>query len=156
MLSCIVCCKLSDLCCDLQEKIFRWLTSHFLKYCIGTHETQIFPVESAADTLAFMQHIHPKISEQNHGPKFIINIDKTPIFFTCHSKKTLEWKGTKSVNIHTSTNDTKRVTLAVSVCVDGSKLPPMLIFKESQNCWIANNEFPNFPPSCKYYCQENA
>ena len=114
------------------------------------------PVESAAYALDFMQHICPKVSEQNRNPKFIINMDQTPIFFTCHSKKTLEWKGTKSVNIPTSTIDTKRATLAVSMCADGSKLTPMLIFKGTENDWIVKKEFPNFPPGCEYYCQEIA
>ena len=68
---------------------------------MGTHKTQRSPVESAVDLLDFMQHIHPKVSEQNWDPKLIM--DQTPIFFTCHSKKTMEWKGTKSVNICTLT-----------------------------------------------------
>ena len=45
--------------------------------------------------------------------------------------------------------------MAVSVCADGSKLPPMFIFKGTQNGWIAKKEFANFPPSCKYSCPEN-
>ena len=64
--------------------------SHSVKHWMGTHETQRSPVESAADVLDFMQHICPKVSEQDCNPKFIVNIDHTPIFFTGHSKKTLE------------------------------------------------------------------
>ena len=96
---------------------------------MGTHETQRSPVESAVNAFDFMQHICPKVSEQNLDPKFDINIDQTSIFFNFHSKKMLEWKGMKSVKIHTSTNDTKRVTLALSVCADSSKLPPIVLFK---------------------------
>ena len=123
---------------------------------VGTHEAQRSPVELAADALDFMQHICPEEFEQNCNPKFIVNMDQTPILFTCHSKKTLEWKGMKSVNICTSTNDTKRATMAISECADDSKLPPMLLFRGSQCSWIAKEEFPNFPPGCKNYCQENA
>ena len=65
------------------------------------------------------------------------------MFFTCHSKRTLEWKGMKSVNIGTSTNDTKRATLAVSVCADGSKLPPMLIIKGTQTVGLQKKSFQN-------------
>ena len=107
VLSHIVFHKASELCHDFWEKSerakanvsFRWLKNHSLKYHMGTHEMQRSPVEFAAVALVFMQHIHPKVSEQNSNPKFIINMDQTPIFFTCYSKKTLEWKGTKSVNI---------------------------------------------------------
>ena len=122
---------------------------------MGKHETQRSPVELAADELNFMQHIFPKVSEQNCDPKFIINMDQTPIFFTCHSKKILKWKGTKSVHILTSRNDTKRATLAVFVFADRSNLPPILIFKGTQNGQIAKKELSNFPPGCKYFCQEN-
>ena len=97
---------------------------------MGTPEIQRSPVELAADAYDFMQHVGPKISEQNHDATFIINMDQTPIFFTCHPKKTLEWKRTKIVNIFTSTNDN-----------DGSKLPSMLIFKGNENGWIVKEEF---------------
>ena len=43
----------------------------------------------------------------------------------------------KSVNIHASLNDTKRVPMAVSVYADGTKSPAMFIFKGTQNGWIA-------------------
>ena len=79
MLSCIVCHKASDLCGKLERVkayvIFRWLKSHSLQYCIGIYETQRSPVKSAEDALDLMQHIHPKVSEQNHDSTFIINMD---------------------------------------------------------------------------------
>ena len=65
--------------------------------------------------------------------KFIINIDQTLVFLTSHYKQTLETSGAKRINIHTSTQDTRWDTLAVTVCVDSMKLPPMLIFKSKQN-----------------------
>ena len=117
----IVCGKASDLCHDFWVQserakanvIFRWLKSHALKYHMDTHETQR-SVDLTTDVMDFMQHICPKVSEENWNPKYII-MDQTPIFFNCH------WngKGTKSVNICTSTNDAKRATLAVSMCTDG-------------------------------------
>ena len=60
------------------------------------------------------------------------------------------------MSIHTSTTDTKIATLAISVCEDGSKLPPILIFKGTKNGQIAKKELSNFTPGCKYYCKENA
>ena len=44
----------------------------------------------------------------------------------------------------------------MTVCADGTKLPPMLIFKGKQNGRIATEEFPMFPTGCEYFCQENA
>ena len=90
-----------------------------------------------------MQSIHPKVSKQNCNSKFIIIMDQTPIFFACHSKKTLEWERKKSVNICPSMEDTKRSTLAVSVHAGGTKLPPIVIIKGTQNGQIAK-KVPKF------------
>ena len=88
--------------------------------------------------------------------KNIINMDEIPVFFTSHSKQTLEMRGVKIVTIHTSTQDTRWAILAVIVCADGTKLPPMLIFEGKQIGRIVEKEFPMFPTGCKYFCQENA
>ena len=58
------------------------------------------------------------------------------------------------VNICISIKDTKCVTLAVSVCKDGTKLTPMMIFGKTQNRIVAQM-FPTFPTSGKYNCQED-
>ena len=91
-----------------------------------------------------LQHICPKVNEQNHNPKFIIDMDQNPIFIPSHSKKILEWKGIKSVNTCTSTDNTKRATLAVPVCADGKKLLLILIFKGTRKCQIVNKEIQIF------------
>ena len=52
--------------------IFRWLRSNSFKYFMGTHETQRFPAESAADALNFMQHTCPKVSEQNQYQNLLL------------------------------------------------------------------------------------
>ena len=48
------------------------------------------------------------------------------------------------------------MTLAVIVCENGTKLPPMLIFKGKHNGRFAAKEFPMFPTGCEYFYQENA
>ena len=75
---------------------------------------------------------------------------------TSHSKQTLEMRGVKTVAIHTSTQDTRWVTLLVTVCADGTKLPPMLIFKGKQNGRTASKDFLAYPTDCEYFCQKNA
>ncbi len=56
-----------------------------------------------------------------NGQGFILNMDQTPVFFCMTRKKTLEVIGVKTVHIRTSTNDTKRATVAVTIAADGSK-----------------------------------
>ena len=64
-------------------------------------------------------------------------MDQTPVFFTSHSKQILEIRGVKTITIRTSTQDTIRATFAVTVCVDRTKVLPMLVFKGKQNGRIA-------------------
>jgi len=48
-------------------------------------------------------------------------MDQTPVFFCMTRKKTLEVINVKTVHIRTSTKDTKRATVAVSIAADGNK-----------------------------------
>ena len=68
----------------------------------------------------------------------------------------IEKKGAKSVPVNTSTNDTKKATFALTICVDGSQLcPSVLIFKGVPTGRIVTKEFPTYPPICVYVCQNN-
>ncbi len=63
---------------------------------------------------------------------------------TRHSKKSIDFKGKKTVTIQKSTSDTKRATLAVSVKASGKMLAPYMIFKGAPNGCIKQQEFPIF------------
>ncbi len=70
-------------------------------------------------------------------------------------KKTLENHGTKTVAIRVSNSDTKRATLASTICGDGHKLKPLLIFKGKPGGRI-EREFSNYCNDCFYGVQEKA
>ena len=59
---------------------------------MGIHKCQHTPVEAASDELELMQEIWKKGSEC----KLIVNMDQTPVFFTFHSKQTLDMRGVKN------------------------------------------------------------
>ena len=82
-------------------------------------------------------------------------MDQTPVFFASHSEQILEMRKVKTVIIDTSTQDTRQATLEVTVCADGTKLPPMLIFKNKQNDRVAAKECQTFPTGYEYFWQEN-
>ena len=44
----------------------------------------------------------------------------------------------------------------MTVCANGTKLPPLSIFNGQQNGRIAEKVFPMIPTGCVYFCQENA
>ena len=75
-----------------------------------------------------------------------------------NAKQTFEVIGKKTVHICTSMNDTKRVTMAVTITTDGTLLPSMLIFKGKPNGRIVRTEFPsgNYPATHFYKCQDAA
>jgi hypothetical protein len=60
------------------------------------------------------------------------------------------------VNVRSSTSDTKRVTLAVTIEASRKTLPPFLIFKGAPNGCIANHEFAMYPDHGHYVCQKKA
>ena len=82
---------------------------------MGTHTLQHPLAEVESKAFNFMQFMCLIISGSNHGPCFIINMDQImTIYFTMNAKKTFEVIGKKTINVCTSRNDTKRVTVVVS------------------------------------------
>jgi len=62
-------------------------------------------------------------------PEDILNMNQTPIPFLYHSTRTLEKKGSKMINVQSSTMDTKQVSLAAAIEASSQMLPLMLVFK---------------------------
>ena len=92
----------------------------------------------------------------NRDLRWIINMDPTPVIFSMHPKKTLEILGKKSIVIRTSTNDTRRATIALTIMAAGDQLVPMVVYKGTENGTIKKRELPNHHPTCIYETQENA
>ena len=110
---------------------------------MGTHTSQRPPAEVEGEAADFMRFMRGIVSGGNRDRRFIINMDQTPVFFSMSSKRTLELIGKKTIHIRTSTNDTKRVTVAVTITADGTLLPSFLIFKGKPDGRIAKKEFPS-------------
>ena len=82
-----------------------------------------------------------------------MNMDQTPVYFSMNSKKTLAVKGNKTINICTSTSNTKRSTVPVTIFADGMLLPSVVVFKGTANGRIVKTEFATYPPNQQYHCQ---
>ena len=59
----------------------------------------------------------------------IANINEVPLTFDVPSNRTVDQKGVKTVTIKTSGHEKTHCTVVLACCADGTKLPPMLIFK---------------------------
>jgi hypothetical protein len=76
-----------------------------------------------------MQFMRLIVSNSNRDRCFIIKMDQTPVYFTVNAKKTLEVIGKKTINVCRLTNDTKQLTIAVTIRVDSTLLPSTLVYK---------------------------
>jgi len=56
-------------------------------------------------------------------------MDETPIYFDMVGSTTIETKGAKTVQIRTTGNEKNQFTCVLTVLANGSKLPPLVIFK---------------------------
>lgn len=63
------------------------------------------------------------------GAKYIGNMDEVPIYFEMPPRKVINKRGAKTVVVKTSGDSRKRITVVLAVTADGTKLPPMIIFK---------------------------
>ena len=56
-------------------------------------------------------------------------MDETPVFFDMVGNLTIEERSAKTVRIRTTGNEKNRFTCVLTVLADGTKLPPIVIFK---------------------------
>ena len=112
--------------------VVRFVHAHSLVYRMGTHESQRKPDEGAAEASDYMAVMRRLVDGPHRDRRFILNMDQTPVFFTMNAKRTLEVVGVRTVHVRTSTNDTKRATVAVTITSSGLLLPSMVSLRESQ------------------------
>lgn len=88
-------------------------------------------------------------------PQNVINMDETPMYFDMASDTTYAPVGSKDVLVKTTGHEKLRFTVVLTVTASGSRLRPMLIFKNLKNipklksgeAWPEgrnNSEFANF------------
>ena len=81
------------------------------------HVAQKDHKETEEESAHFMTLMQQKVLGMN--PDDIINMDQTPVPYSFPSNRTLDKKGSKMINVRTSTSDTKRAMLAATVTASG-------------------------------------
>ena len=121
----------------------RLLRAHLITIRVGTHVSQELPQDALERAQNFLAEIRPIVATL---PKhFVINMDQTPVYYSMHPARTLEFSGRRTVTIRTSSQRSTRATISVSVLASGGMLTPMLTFKGSKNGRIATRELPRNP-----------
>ncbi len=135
------------------EKQFCY--AHSMTYRMGMQTLQRPPAEIESEALNFMRFMRQIVFGSNCDRRYILNMDQTPVYFLMNAKHTLELIGKKTVHIRTSSDDTKQVTIAVTIAAVGTVLPLMLIFKGQPGGRIEKTDFATYPATHHYQCQAN-
>ena len=115
----------------------RFVHAHSFVYRMGTHVAQRDPEEVRGEAADYMNSVRPLMEGPHRDRRFVLNMDQTPVYFSMCPKKT--------VHIRSSTSDTKRATVAVTIAADGTVLPAVVIFKGKPNGRIKKTEFATYP-----------
>ena len=78
--------------------------------------------------MKFLECIRPKLTEQFCDPDYILNMDQTPVPFTFQSTNTLEFRGTKAINIRGGSH-AKGEKISMNVTKSCKVLKPLLVCK---------------------------
>jgi hypothetical protein len=105
-----------------------FVCTHSIVYRMSTHLLQCKLEEIEEEAKDYMRLTRPFLIGRHCDLRFIINMDQTPVYFVMNAEQTLEVIGEKTIHVRTSTNDNKRVIVAVTITANGTVLPLMVIF----------------------------
>jgi hypothetical protein len=113
----------------IKMSISRFLSKHQLTHRVTTHQAQRDPREVEVEALDFLDYIRPRLAYGSRHLDFIINMDQTAVNHAVETNKTIDRVGAQTINLRTSVNDSKRVTVAVTLTASGRRVKPMVVFK---------------------------
>jgi len=114
----------------------RWFYGFLKRYGFSmrrkTKIGQKLPVHLDEKLLEFQRFIIKKRKQFEYEFCEIGNMDETPIYFDMVGNLTIEERNAKTVQIRTTGNEKNRFTCVLTVLANGTKLPPIVIFKGKQ------------------------
>ena len=87
----------------------------------------------------FLSYILFQRKEHQYPLSLIGNMDETPLSFNLPSNTTIEQRGTKTVSIKSTGHKKSNFTVVLGCITNGTKLPPIIIFKLKN---VLCEEFP--------------
>ena len=94
-------------------------------------------VEQQSNFLSYVLYCR---KEHKYPLSLIANMDETPMAFNLPSNTTVEQRDTKTISILSTGHERANFTVVLSCLADGTKLPPVIIFKLVN---VSREEFPN-------------
>ena len=130
-------CKATSLCPEFMQAdtkklhswVYRFMTRHNLSVRTATRIGQKLASDMEAVQRDFSIRIMMQYFSIVNNAKYFVNMDETNVYFNCKPKRTVNLKGQKTISIRIGSSTSLRVTVCVSIAMDGTKLPLFLIFK---------------------------
>ena len=108
---------------------YRFLRRYDFAMRRKTKIGQKLPTHLDIKLLEFQQFIIKKQKQFEYELSEIGNMDETPVYFDMVGNLTIDKRGAKTVQVRTTGNDKNRFTCVLTILADGTKLPPIVIFK---------------------------
>ncbi len=117
--------------------VYRFLNRSELSIRRSTHLGQKLPADMEIRRERFLKESIDLRKSYTYPEYLIGNIDQTPLNFDNPGSTTIESKGKRSVIIRTNGKEKERITVNLCCMADGTKLPPLIIYKGTTTGWIA-------------------
>ena len=141
----------------IRKRIQRWCEREKIVQRRVTHVAQntLYNVTYLID---FVSYINSQIVTSKYPLSAVVSLDETNLCFDpCNLSNTLADKGDRTIRIKTS-GASSRCTVILAVAMDGTKLPPLIVFKGKPGARVAKEFGPlsDYPGRCEYTVQLSA
>jgi hypothetical protein len=123
-----------------QKWVDGFMTRHNLVNRRKTTVAQRLPDDYVELQNSFLSYILYQRKENQYPLSLIGNMDETPLSFNLPNSTTIEQRGTKTVSILSTGHERSNFTVVLGCLADGTKLPPVIIFKLVN---VPREEFPD-------------
>lgn len=122
----------------------KWMDCFMVRYDFSnrrrTTVSQHLPEDLLEKQQSFLSFVLYRRIQYNYPLKYIANMDETPVSFDLPNSYTLEKRGSNTISIKTTGHERSMFTVILGCMADGSKLPPVIIFKLKNK---PREEFPD-------------
>ena len=109
--------------------VYRFMVRNNLSVRTRTRVSQITDAAMQSVRHDFCHRLMTSYKARINDPHLLINMDETAVYLNCSPNRTVHMKGEKAVAMNIGSASSMRFTLAVTVAMDGTKLPLFVIFK---------------------------
>lgn len=107
----------------------RFMLRRNLVLRVKTKMAQKLPADLEHKILNFQRYVIRARQRHDYPLALIGNMDETPVYFDLPGNRTVNKRGDKTVFVRTTGHERQRFTVVLACLADGTKLPPMVIFK---------------------------